>query len=176
MLRQAVARQALVTESRLRVCGRWCSSSFRAAASPTTTRRAASGNGDEGTRTLDLRIANATLSQLSYVPEKQAHTIPARASASRIAGNETTVEVHPQEGGECAWRLLGYHAACAAGVARPPPGWEVSGAASTPGGGCATPDVVVGAGPVPSGRPFHIDQTSPASATAGSSKTKAIRR
>jgi hypothetical protein len=25
--------------------------------------------GDEGIRTLDLRIANATLSQLSYVPE-----------------------------------------------------------------------------------------------------------
>ena len=27
-----------------------------------------SGGGDEGDRTLDLRIANATLSQLSYVP------------------------------------------------------------------------------------------------------------
>jgi hypothetical protein len=26
------------------------------------------GGGDEGDRTLDLRIANATLSQLSYVP------------------------------------------------------------------------------------------------------------
>ena len=26
-------------------------------------------NGDEGIRTLDLRIANATLSQLSYVPD-----------------------------------------------------------------------------------------------------------
>ena len=32
--------------------------------------------GDEGDRTLDLRIANATLSQLSYVP-----TLPAEASA-----------------------------------------------------------------------------------------------
>ena len=27
-------------------------------------------SGDEGIRTLDLRIANATLSQLSYVPDK----------------------------------------------------------------------------------------------------------
>ena len=29
--------------------------------------------GDEGTRTLDLRIANATLSQLSYVPMTANH-------------------------------------------------------------------------------------------------------
>jgi hypothetical protein len=27
--------------------------------------------GDEGDRTLDLRIANATLSQLSYIPNKR---------------------------------------------------------------------------------------------------------
>ncbi len=30
-----------------------------------------SNGGDEGDRTLDLRIANAALSQLSYVPEER---------------------------------------------------------------------------------------------------------
>ena len=52
-------------------------------------------------------------------------------------------------------------------VALPPPGWEVSVAAFTPGGGCATPDVVVCAGFAPEGRPFHIDQTSPANGEGG---------
>ena len=31
--------------------------------------------GDEGIRTLDLRIANATLSQLSYVPDLDSRVI-----------------------------------------------------------------------------------------------------
>src|SRR6185295_6827090 len=42
--------------------------------------------GDEGDRTLDLRIANATLSQLSYVP-----TVLKRGRNSTTAWRETTI-------------------------------------------------------------------------------------
>ena len=38
--------------------------------------------GDEGTRTLDLRIANATLSQLSYVPTIGRAYVNRRATAA----------------------------------------------------------------------------------------------
>ena len=41
--------------------------------------------GDEEDRTLDLRIANATLSQLSYIPELQKYS-----SANRMSASNTT--------------------------------------------------------------------------------------
>jgi hypothetical protein len=41
---------------------------------PCVARSAQQGGGDEGDRTLDLRIANATLSQLSYVPTRRHFT------------------------------------------------------------------------------------------------------
>src|SRR5438876_11549828 len=44
------------------------SAPFRKTTRPTKRRRPKVSGGDEGDRTHDLRIANATLSQLSYVP------------------------------------------------------------------------------------------------------------
>jgi hypothetical protein len=43
------------------------------------------GGGGEGDRTLDLRIANATLSQLSYSPEKGPGILAAKASEAKVS-------------------------------------------------------------------------------------------
>jgi hypothetical protein len=50
-------------------------------------------NGDEGIRTLDLRIANASLSQLSYVPS----VILTSVSARRASGKSLVSLQHPAE-------------------------------------------------------------------------------
>jgi hypothetical protein len=64
-------------------------------------------NGDEETRTLDLRIANATLSQLSYVPivfryhstasERQVKTITLRPAHDNRAFNRRRVGLYPTQ-------------------------------------------------------------------------------
>jgi len=53
--------------------------------------------GGEGDRTLDLRIANATLSQLSYSPLKGPRIVPANirsCHAERRPGNADTIQKH----------------------------------------------------------------------------------
>jgi hypothetical protein len=46
---------------------------------------ASNGGGGEGDRTLDLRIANATLSQLSYSPEKGPGILAAKAPQAKVS-------------------------------------------------------------------------------------------
>jgi hypothetical protein len=41
--------------------------------------------GGEGDRTLDLRIANATLSQLSYSPQKGLGILAAKAAQAKVS-------------------------------------------------------------------------------------------
>ena len=43
--------------------------------------------GEEGDRTLDLRIANATLSQLSYFPKRGEDSIKLRSGVARVQGD-----------------------------------------------------------------------------------------
>ena len=47
-------------------------------------RGAGISGGDEGDRTLDLRIANATLSQLSYVPTQNNYSANAAAGSADV--------------------------------------------------------------------------------------------